>query len=39
MNQRSHGDYSGEKKKNASATEAQRTRRRKDATVEESVKA
>jgi hypothetical protein len=39
MNQRNHGDYIGEKQKNASATEAQRTRRRNDATVEESMKA
>jgi hypothetical protein len=39
MNQRSNGCYSGEKQRNASATEAQRTQRRKDATVEESVNA
>jgi hypothetical protein len=39
MNQRSHGNYGGEKQENVSAAEAQRTQRRKDAAVEESAKA
>jgi hypothetical protein len=39
MNLRSHDCYRGEKQGSASATEAQRTQRRKDAAVEESVNA